>query len=276
MRSNAWLCLYIILNDNSPAMPMEHILSQSDPFNERHIQLILSTISLFQSYDHVQLSIKQTLAETCQFETNVLLLHYSIVFIIDHVHSSLTSDHQLLANLARALIRRHSILYLLIQYDKQEKNYQLMKKFFHWMSSILLDKLRYAVDNPIELTGNSGNTDQWSHSTQTYLILPNFHLEQVQLVEQMRMHLNMSTNVSWSTNTNKHYLPVDSILIEFLLIFLASFDSQHAQSESVRDLAHLLQQFFLNRDCTPYFMTIKQFHPPVPIKHSQDEVNDRT
>ncbi|UJR27826.1 hypothetical protein I4U23_009094 [Adineta vaga] len=103
MRSNAWLCLYIILNDHSQMPNIENLLSKSDPIPEPNLELILTKISQFKSLEQIQSLIKQTLSETCHFETNIYFLHYSIIFIIDHCQLNSTSDLLLLANLARAL-----------------------------------------------------------------------------------------------------------------------------------------------------------------------------
>ena len=275
MRSNAWLCLYIILNDHPESNSIEQFLTQSEPLTDSNIHSILSTIAQFTSLDQSQLSIKQTLAETCQFETNIFLLHYAIVFILDYFQEQSTADQQLLANLTRAIIRRHSILYLLIQYDEQEKSYQLIEKFFRLISKILIEKLHYALQHPIEITNDHQNNEQLTSTTHTYLILPTFTDEQVRLIQQLQTELKLSNAFVWSKDPRKHYIQLDSSLIEFLLIFLASFDSNHPKSQAVSTLANILQQLFLNKSCTPCFMTLRQFNPPVPIKQSTDEVKER-
>ena len=274
MRSNAWLCLYIILHDHPQSIQIEQLLTQADPLTDNNVHSILSTIAQFTSLDQTQLSVKQTLAETCLFETNIFLLHYAIVFILDHVQEQSTADQQLLANLTRGIIRRHSILYLLIQYDKQEKHYQLTKKFFHLISTILIEKLHHALHHPIEINTDHHNNEQLTSITHTYLILPTFTDEQVHLIQQLQKELNLSKTLIWSKDLKKHYIQLDSSLIEFLLIFLASFDFDHSQSQSVHELANILQKLFLNTNCTPCFMTLKQFNAPVPIRQSLDEVSE--
>jgi hypothetical protein len=84
--------------------------------------------------------------------------------------------------------------------------------------------------------------------------------------------MNIKEDFSWSINMNKQYVQIDSILIELLIIFLAYFDFKNSNSQNLKQLAELLQQFILNQNSTPCFTTIKQFNPPVPIKQSQDEV----
>ena len=275
MRSNAWLCLYIILNDHPENQSIGQFLTQTDPLTDSNIHSILSTVAQFTSLDQTQLSIKQTLAETCQFETNIFLLHYAIVFILERFQKQSSADQQLLANLTRGIIRRHSILYLLIQYDKQEKSYQLIEKFFQLISTILIEKLHYALQHPIEITADHQNNEQLTSTTHTYLVLPTFTDEQIHLIQQLQTELKMSNAFVWSKDPRKHHIQLDSSLIEFLLIFLASFDLDHSKSQSVSKLANILQQLFLNTNCTPCFMTLRQFNPPVPIKQSSEEVNER-
>jgi hypothetical protein len=266
--------LYIILYDHPESIHIEQLLSQADPLTDGNIHSILSTIAQFTSLDQSQLSVKHTLAETCQFETNIFLLHYAIVFILDHFQEQSTADQQLLANLTRGIIRRHSILYLLIQYDKQEKHYQLTKKFFHLISTILIEKLHHALHHPIEINTDHQNNEQVNSTTHTYLILPTFTDEQVNLIQQLQTELHRNKTLAWSKDLKKQYIQLDSSLIEFLLIFLASFDFNHSQSQSVRKLANTLQELFLNKRCTPCFMTLKQFNAPVPIRQSLDEVRE--
>ncbi len=272
MRSKAWFCLYIILYDYNQQHNIEKFLSESDLFSETNVELILVHISQFKSLDQTQLLIKQTLSETCHFETNISLLHYSIRFIIDNCHTNSTDDHLLLSNLARALNRRHSILYLLIQYDKQEKHCQLIEKYFHLIISMLITKLQYSLKNPIEITSNNHQDEQLSSNTQTYLVLPNFNQEQINLIKQFEHQMNIKNEFSWSINLNKQYIQIDSILIELLIIFLAYFDFKNSNIQRLKQLAELLQQFLLNQNSTPCFTTIKQFNPPIPIKQSQEEV----
>ena len=269
-RSNAWLCLYIILNDSSQITHVEDLLSQSESISESSIELILSTISQFHSLDRTQLLIKQTLCDTCQFETNSFLLHYSLVFIIDHCQVESVDDHLLLSNLARALVRRHTQLHLLVQHDREKKHSQMLTKFFHLIGRILLKKLEHALANPISVTTDRPHDDQLSSSTRSYLVLPNFNKEQVHTVKQLQEELEIRNDFVWSANASKLYIEIDSILIEFLLIFLAYSDAHNASPSSI---AHLLQQFLLSAHCSPCFTTIKQFNPPVPVKQSQAEVS---
>jgi len=224
MRSNAWLCLYIILHDNNQSYNIENLLLKFDQLSETNIQLILSNISQFKSLEKTQLLIKQTLSETCHFETNISLLHYSILFIIDNCSINSNNDQILLSNIARALTRRHSILYLLIQYDKQEKNCQLIEKYFHFILSLLINKLQYSLKNPIEINLNENYDEQLSINIQTYLVLPNFNQELIHLIKQLQNYINIKEDFSWSINMNKQYIQIDSILIELLIIFLAYLD----------------------------------------------------
>jgi hypothetical protein len=272
MRTNAWLCLYIILHDHNQLHSIEHLLSKSDQLPEANIELILTIISQFKSLDKIQLLIKQTLSETCHFETNIYFLHYSVIFIIDNCQIDSNNDILLLSNLARALNRRHSILYLLIQYDRQEKNFKLIEKYFHFMINMLIKKVQYSLKYPIEIQSNDNSDEQLSATIQTYLMLPNLNQEQLNIIKQLQSHMNINDDFQWEINMNKHYVEINSILIEFLLIFLAYFDFDNQKLKSLNDLACLLQQFFLNINCTPCFTTIKQFNPPIPIKQSQEEV----
>jgi hypothetical protein len=276
MRSNAWLCLYIILNEHNTILNIENFLSKSDQLPEGHIELILSTISQFKSLDKTQLLIKQTLSETCHFETNIYFLHYSIIFIIDNCHIESIDDNILLSNLARALNRRHSILYLLIQYDKKEKNSKLIEKYFHFMIVMLIKKLQHSLKHPIEITSDDTHDEQSSTNIQTYLMLPNFNQEQINLIKQLQLHMNIQDDFQWIVNKAKRYIQIDSILIEFLLIFLAYLDFNNQKMKTLNQLANLLQQFFLNQNCLPCFTTIKQFNPPIPIKQIQEEVRSES
>ncbi|CAF0990756.1 unnamed protein product [Rotaria sordida] len=83
--------------------------------------------------------------------------------------------------------------------------------------------------------------------------------------------MNINDDYSWIINMNKHYIQIDSILIELLLTFLAYFDFNNTNIKTLNDLANLLQQFFLNTNSTLCFTTIKQFNPPTPIKQTQEE-----
>ncbi|CAF2849126.1 unnamed protein product [Rotaria sp. Silwood2] len=272
MRSNAWLCLYIILNDNHEIQNIENLLSKYDQLPEIYIELILSTITQFKSLDQTQLLIKQTLSETCQFEINISFLHYSIIFIIDNCHIDSNNDIILLSNIAKALNRRHSILYLLIQYDKHEKNSKLIEKFFHFIIRMLIKKLQYSLKNSIDINNDQNYDEQLSTNIQTYLMLPNLNQEQINIIKQLQISMNINDDYQWIVNMNKHYIQIDSILIELLLIFLAYFDFNNTKIKTLNDLANLLQQFFLNTNSTPCFTTIKQFNPPIPVKQVQEEV----
>ncbi|CAF2351687.1 unnamed protein product [Rotaria sp. Silwood2] len=271
MRSNAWLCLYIILNDNHEIQNIENLLSKYDQLPEIYIELILSTITQFKSLDQTQLLIKQTLSETCQFEINISFLHYSIIFIIDNCHIDSNNDIILLSNIAKALNRRHSILYLLIQYDKHEKNSKLIEKFFHFIIRMLIKKLQYSLKNSIDINNDQNYDEQLSTNIQTYLMLPNLNQEQINIIKQLQISMNINDDYQWIVNMNKHYIQIDSILIELLLIFLAYFDFNNTKIKTLNDLANLLQQFFLNTNSTPCFTTIKQFNPPIPVKQVQEE-----
>ena len=88
-----------ILHDNNQFHNIDNLLLKSDQLSEINIELILSNISKFKSLDKTQLLIKQTLSETCHFETNKCLLHYSIIFIIDNCHIDSQNDNLLLSNL---------------------------------------------------------------------------------------------------------------------------------------------------------------------------------
>jgi hypothetical protein len=250
MRSNAWLCLYIILHDNHQLHNIESLLSKSDQLSETNIELILSTISQFKSLDQTQSLIKQILSETCQFETNIFLLHYSILFIIDNCHIDSPNDQLLLSNFARALNRRHSILYLLIQYDKREKNCKLIEKYFHLMISMLIKKLQVTFKNPIEINSDENSDGSSSTNIQTYLILPNLNQDQIKLIKELQIQMNIKDDFPWIIQTNIN----------------------NQKNQVLNQLAYLLQEFFLNPKSTPCFTTIKQFNPPIPIKQTQDEV----
>ena len=272
MRLNAWLCLYIILNDHNQMISIENLLSQSDQLSEGNIELILTIISQFKSLDKTQLLIKQTLSETCHFETNIYFLHYSILFILDNCQINSTHDILLLSNLARALNHRHSILYLLIQYDKQDKHFKLIEKYFHFMINMLIKKLKYSIKYPIEIHSNDTHDESLLTNIQTYFVLPNLNQEQLNIIKQLQNYLNIKDEFLWICDMNKHYLEIDSILMELLIIFLAYFDFNNQKLKGLNELANLLQQLLLNENCTPCFMTIKQFNTPVPIKQSQEEV----
>ncbi|CAF1294874.1 unnamed protein product [Rotaria magnacalcarata] len=271
VRTNAWLCLYIILNDNDQIQNIENLLSKFDQLPETYIELILSTITQFKSLDQTQLLVKQTLSETCHFETNIYILHCSTMYIIDNCHIDSNNDISLLSNLARALNRRHSILYLLIQYDRQEKNSKLIENFFHFIIIMLMKKIEYSLKHPIDINSDENYDEKFSTNTQTYLMLPGLNSEQINIIKQLENHVNLKDDYKWSTNMNKHYIQIDSVLIELLLIFLAYFDFNNSKLKALADSASLLQQFFLNIKSTPCFTTIKQFNPPVPVKQSQDE-----
>ncbi|CAF3950884.1 unnamed protein product [Rotaria sordida] len=274
MRSNAWLCLYIILNDNYHIQNIENFLLKFDQLPETYIELILSTITQLKSLEQIQLLVKKTLSETCQFETNISFLHYSIIFIIDNCHIDSNDDIILLSNIARALNRRHSILYLLIQYDKQEKNLKLIEKFFHFMIIMLIKKIQYSLKYPIIINNDENvNNDEnlFINNIQTYLVLSNLNNEQINIIKQLQIFMNINDDYSWIINMNKHYIQIDSILIELLLTFLAYFDFNNTNIKTLNDLANLLQQFFLNTNSTLCFTTIKQFNPPTPIKQTQEE-----
>ncbi|CAF3843439.1 unnamed protein product [Adineta steineri] len=271
MRSNAWLCLYIILNDNNQMPIIENLLLKSDQLTDTNIELILTIISKFKSLHKTQLLIKQILSETCHFETNIYYLHYSIIFIIDNCQIDSDNDIMLLSNLARALNHRHSILYLLIQYDRQEKNFKLIEKFFYFMTNMLIKQLQNSLKYPIEIQSDDISDEQELLNTKTYLILPNLNQEQLDIIKQLEIHMKITNSFLWSINMNKHYLQIDSVLIELLLIFLAYFDFNNPNMKHLNDLANLLQQFFLNTNSTPCFTKIKQFNQPIPIKQTQDE-----
>ena len=275
MRSNAWRCLYIILNDHNQINNIENFLLKLDQLPDAYIELILSTIVQFKPLSQTQLLVKQTLSEICHFETNIYFLHYSIIFLIDNCHIDLNDDILLLSNLSRALNRRHSILYQLIQYDKKEKNSQLIEKFFHFITIMLIKKIQYSLKYPIEIDSNDNYEENLSTIIQIYLTLPNLNQEQVNIIKQLEIHMNVNDNYQWSADMNKHYVQIDSILIELLLIFLAFFDFNNSNTRTLNDLASLLQQFFLNINSTPCFTTIKQFNPPVPVKQSQCEVQNQ-
>lgn len=272
MRSNAWLCLYIILNDSHQNNNIENILSRFDQLPEGYIELILSAISQFKSLEKTQHLIKRTLSETCHFETNIFFLHYSIMFIIDNCHIDSKDDLLLLSNLARALNRRHSILYLLIQYDKKEKNSKLIEKFFHFITNMLIKKIQYTLKNPISIDTDETHDENVSTNVQTYLMLPNLNEEQINRIIQLETHMNIKDEFHWSINMNKHFIQIDSIFIELLLIFLAYFDFENPKMKTLNDLANLLQRFLLNPNSTPCFTTIKHFTQPIPIKQTQEEV----
>jgi hypothetical protein len=272
MRSNAWLCLDIILDDHPITLPVETLLCKSDLLSEPNIELILTTISRFKSLEQTQRLIKQTLSEMCHFETNIHFLHYSIIFIIDHCQIDSNADILLLSNLARALHRRHSILYLLIQFDKQEKHFKLTEKVFRFMSHMLVRKAQHAVKHPIEIQSNDHADEQSVATTQTHLVLPSLNDEQINTLKQVQALSDIKEDFSWSVNTNKQYIEIDSTLVELLLIFLAYYDFTDQHMKNLNDLASALQQFFLSTDCTPCFTTIRQFNRPVPVKQSQAEV----
>lgn len=272
MRSNAWLCLYIILHDNNQIANIEDLLLKFDQLSESNIELILSNISQFKSLEKTQLLIKQTLSETCRFETNISLLHYSILYIINNCSIDSIDDQNLLSNLSSALTHRHSILYLLIQYDKQEKTCQLIEKYFHLFIFLLINKLQYSLKNPIEINTTENYDEQITSTNQTYLVLQNFNQESIHLIKQLQSLMNIKNDFTWIINTNKIYIQIDSILIEFLIIFLAYLDLSNQKNSNLIQIANLFQEFFLNQNSLPSFTTLKQFNPPIPIKQVQEEV----
>lgn len=271
MRSNAWLCLHIILNDHPQMSNIEAFLSRSDAIFEPNIELILTRLAQFKSLEQIQLLIKKTLSETSHFETNINVLHYSILFIIDHCQIDSANDLLLLSNLAQALNRRHSILYLLIQFDKQ---YKLIEKFFHLMVQLLIKKVQFALHHPIHIESTGDHSDdQTSANVRVYLVLPNFNDEQIRIFKQFQKSLNIKDELKWTNQKDKRYIEIDSKLVELLLIFLAYFDFNNQQMKHVHELASLLQEFFLNTTSTPCFSTIKQISRPVPVKQNQEEVS---
>ena len=270
MRSNAWLCLYLILDDQIP--PMEEFLPRSESLSERNIALILHKISQIKSLGQTQLFIKQTLAETCQFETNISFLHYSIRFILEHCRLDCQDDQRLLAKIARALTRRHSILYLLIQYDKQEKNCQLIEQYFHLFMSIFIRNLQQTLQNPIEISMENASNESSSSMKQTYLILQNFNEEQIDLFKQFESEMKMKSDFSWSIQLKKQYIPLESILLELLIIFLAYLDRNNPHLGRLNQFAQLLEQFLLNSHTSLSWTTIQQIDIPIPIKQNQPEV----
>ncbi|CAF1512845.1 unnamed protein product, partial [Adineta ricciae] len=269
MRSNAWLCLHIILSDHPQMSNIEALLSRSDSISEPNIELILTRLAQYKSLEQIQSLIKQTLSETCHFETNINVLHYSILFIIDHCQIESTNDLLLLSNLAQALNRRHSILYLLIQFDKQ---YKLIEKFFHLMVQLLIKKVQFALHHPIhiESTGDNPN-DQTPANVRVYLVLPNFNDEQIRIFKQLHKLSNIRDDLKWTNHKDKQYIEIDSKLVELLLIFLAYFDFNDQQLQHLHELASLIQEFFLNTSSTPYFCTMKQISRPIPVKQNQEE-----
>ena len=281
MRSNAWLCLYLILDDQ--ARPAEAFLfkSEKDEFSEGNLALILRNISQLKSLEATQLLIKQTLARTCEFEKKISLLNYSIRFVLEHCRLESTEDQQLLAHLARALTRRHSILYRLIQYDKQTKHGQLIEQYFHLFMSMFIQKLQNTLQNPIEISSENSSESASSSVQQTYLILPNFHQEQIDLVKQFENEMMMKKEFAYSSHSMKQYIPLDAILLELLIIFLAYFDSDNSTLQRLNHFAQLLQQFLLNPHWSLSWSTIEQIDIPIPIKQNQDQIektstNDET
>lgn len=270
IRANAWLCLYLILDDQ--ILSMEEFLSRSESLCERNIDLILQKISQMKSLNQSQLFIKQTLAETCQFETNISFLHYSIRFILEHSQLDNQDDQDLIAKIARALTRRHAILYLLIQYDKQEKNYQLIEQYFHLFISIFIRNLQQTLLNPIEISTENEPSSSSSRTKQTYLILPNFNQKQIDLLKEFQSELKMKSDFNWSIQSNKQYIPLESILLEFLIIFLAYLDTKNLHLERLNHFARLLEQFLLNSPTSLSWTTIEQIDIPIPIKHNPSEV----
>ena len=271
MRSNAWLCLHIILNDHPQMSNIETLLSRSDSISEPDIELILTRLAQYKSLEQIQSLIKQTLSETCHFETNINVLHHSILFIIDHCQIESTNDLILLSNLAQALNRRHSILYLLIQFDKQ---YKLIEKFFHLMMQLLIKKVQFALHHPIHIESTGDNLDEQTQANvRVYLVLPNFNDEQIRIFKQLHKSLNINDDLKWTNQKDKQYIEIDSKLVELLLIFLAYFDFNDQQLKHLHELASLIQEFFLNTSSTPYFSAMKQISRPIPVKQNQEEVS---
>jgi len=269
IRSNAWLCLTIIFDNQSQSEQIEDLLNRTNI----NMELILSTISKFQSIEKTHRLIQQTFIDTCQYETNISFLHSTINFILNHCQIDSNEDEEFLGNLSRILIRRQTIFYLLIQYDRKDKSYQLITKYFQLILSIILRKLVYALVNPIEINSDTSTATTTTTTTeinqnniQTYLILTNLNAEQKKLIENLAKQIHFNEQISWKTKLDRQYLPIDRILIEILIIFLAYFDNP-----AMHVLGNLLQEFLLEKHGSLAFQTLKQLNRPQPIRQTSDE-----
>lgn len=233
IRSNTWFCLEMIFTES---MSIDDEFFQRNSTKNVDIQRILTTISQIKSLNVEQLSINEMLVEMCRYETNISFLHYSIEFLLDYFQNEI-----LMSNLARALIRRHSILYLLIQFDKNEEKFRLRNKIFQRFAAVFIEKLRQTNEKSIEFVENSSSDDV---VVETLLVFPSFNDENVELIRQIQHQLDRHVDFRRSNEKNDVFVRFSSILVEFLLIFLTSID------EIDDDLPSNLQRFFIQTNCS--------------------------